>query len=141
MGESNWITSLLSSALDKWSEYLNDIWGLLTTMPQNFRGGGIWNVIENIHGGMKALGYSFLVLFFVIGVLKNTTNFSELKRPEQALKLFVRFAVAKGVVGYSMDLILALFKMAQGIIVEIGGSSSMINQDLKIPNMIVQKKD
>ena len=139
MGEGNWIVESLSGSLEKWSEYLGDIWSLLTTSPQDFKGGGIWSVIENIHGGMKAIGYSLLVLFFVIGVMKTTTNFSELKRPEQAVKLFIRFAIAKGIVGYSMDLMMALFKIGQGVITKMGNASGLVNHNLKLPNEITQK--
>ena len=100
---TNWVLENLLKALATWTEKMQEIWTLLTTSPQEFRGGTIWSIISNIHGGMKSIAYALLVLFFVIGVARTTTNFSELKRPEQALKLFVRFAIAKGVVTYIQD--------------------------------------
>lgn len=42
--------------------------------------------------------------------------FAEVKKPEQALKLFVRFAIAKGVVSYGLELMIALFRIVQGVI-------------------------
>ena len=39
-----------------------------------------------------------------------------MKKPEHALKLFVRFALAKGVITYGMELMLALFNIVQGTI-------------------------
>ena len=98
MATGNWIIDNLTNALKTWTNALHEIWTLLTTSPQNFRGGAIWSVMQSIHGGLKAIGYALLVLFFIIGVMKTTTNFSEIKRPEQALRLFIRFAVAKAVV-------------------------------------------
>jgi hypothetical protein len=73
-------------------------------------------VIVDINGALQAVGLALLVLFFVAGVVKTAGNLSEIKRPEQALKLFIRFAIAKGVVTYGMDLMLALFRISQGIV-------------------------
>ena len=86
---NNWVLESLLRALEIWAEKMQEIWTLLTTSPQSFRGGTIWSIISNIHGGMKSIAYALLVLFFIIGVARTTTNFSEIKRPEQALKLFV----------------------------------------------------
>ncbi len=73
-------------------------------------------MIVDINGALQAVGLALLVLFFVAGVVKTAGNLSEIKRPEQALKLFIRFAIAKGVVTYGMDLMLALFRISQGIV-------------------------
>ena len=35
----------------------------------------------------------------------------EVKKPEHALKLFVRFALAKGAVTYGLDLMLAVYEI------------------------------
>lgn len=130
----------LINALNTWSEKLQEIWALITTTPQNFKGGGIWDVIVDIHGGLKAIAFGLLVLFFVIGVVKTTTNLSEIKRPEHALRLFLRFVIAKIVVTYSMDLLLAIFKIIQGVIVQISGSAANIfNGGIALPDVIQQK--
>lgn len=73
------------------------IWQLITKSPEQFKGGTIWNVIVDIHGAVQAIGLALLVLFFVIGVMRTCGSF-EVKKPEHALKLFIRFALAKGVV-------------------------------------------
>ena len=57
-----------------------------------------------------------MVLFFLVGVVKTCGSFTEIKRPEQALKLFVRFVLSKAVVTYGLDLMMALFNVVQGII-------------------------
>ena len=56
---------------------------------------------------------ALLVLFFVIGMVKTCGSFTDVKKPEHALKLFVRFALAKGVITYGMELMLALFNIVQ----------------------------
>ena len=81
--------------------------------PETFKGGGIWQVIVQIHGALQAIGYALLVLFFVVGVVKTCGSFTEVKRPEHALKIFIRFAIAKGVVTYGLELMMALFNIIQ----------------------------
>ena len=70
----------------------------------------------DIHGALQAVAYALLVLFFVIGVVKTCGSFTEVKKPEHALKLFVRFAIAKGVITYGLELMMALFQIVQGVI-------------------------
>ena len=105
----NWVVQNLENALETWNEKLSEIWTLITTTPQNFKGGGIWSVIVNING----------VLFFVVGMVKTCGSFSDVKKPEHALKLFIRFALAKGAITYGMELMLALFNIVQGTITTI----------------------
>ena len=112
----NWVVQNLENALNTWNEKLAEIWQLITQSPENFKGGTIWNVIVDIHGAVQAIGLALLVLFFVVGVMRTCGNFAEVKRPEQALKLFIRFAIAKGAVTYGLELMMALFKIVQGMI-------------------------
>ena len=114
----NWVVQNLENALNTWNEKLAEIWQLITQSPENFKGGTIWNVIVDIHGAVQAIGLAMLVLFFVVGVMRTCGNFAEVKRPEQALKLFIRFALAKGAVTYGLELMMALFKIVQGILLE-----------------------
>ena len=115
----NWVVQNLQNSLDVWNGKLSEIWAIITQSPQSFRGGAIWSVIVNIHGALQAIGYALLVLFFVIGVMKTCGSFAEVKKPEHALKLFIRFAIAKGVVTYGMSLMLALLNIIQGVISSI----------------------
>ena len=115
----NWVVQNLQNALETWNSKLSEIWTLITQTPETFKGGAIWNVIINIHGAVQAIGLALLVLFFVVGVMKTCGSFAEVKKPEHALKLFIRFAIAKIVVTYGLDLMLALFKIIQGVIATI----------------------
>lgn len=112
----NWIVQNLENALRTWNDKLSEIWQLITQSPEQFKGGSIWNVIVDIHGAVQAIGLALLVLFFVIGVMKTCGSFAEVKKPEHALKLFIRFALAKGVVTYGLELMMALFNIVQGLI-------------------------
>ena len=112
----NWVVQNLQNALDTWNSKLSEIWQLLTTSPQDFKGGSIWNVMVTINGAVQAIGLALLVLFFVVGVVRTCGSFTEVKKPEHALKLFIRFAIAKCVITYGLELMLALFNIVQGTI-------------------------
>ena len=119
----NWVVDNLNNALETWNGKMTEIWQLITQSPETFKGGGIWDVVVTIHGGLQAIGYALLVLFFVIGVVKTCGSFTEIKKPEHALKLFIRFILAKMVITYGLDLMLAVFSIVQGIISKIMQSS------------------
>ena len=116
MNSGNWIIDNIMIALSVWNAKLQEIWLLITQNPESFKGGGIWSVVVSINGALKAIGYVLLVLFFVVGVMKTCGSFAEVKRPEHAAKLFIRFVLAKAVVGYGLDLMMALFRIVQGVI-------------------------
>lgn len=133
----SWIVDNLQNSLNTWNGKLSEIYSLVTQSPQEFKGGAIWNVITSINGGLQAISYALLVLFFVIGVMKTCGNFSEIKRPEQALKLFLRFAIAKIIVTYGMDLMLTIFKIIQGIVSTIMLKSSFGVTAMSLPQQVI----
>ena len=135
----NWVVQNLQNALDTWNSKLAEIWQILTQSPETFKGGGIWRVIVQIHGALQAIGYALLVLFFVVGVVKTCGSFTEVKRPEHALKIFIRFALAKGVVTYGLELMMALFNIIQGVtstIMQTAGFGS--TEDTVLPDEIIE---
>lgn len=134
----NWVVQNLQNALETWNSKLAEIWQLLTQSPENFKGGSIWNVIVSIHGALQAIGLALLVLFFVVGVMRTCGSLAETKRPETVLKLFIRFALAKGVVTYGLELMMALFKIVQGMISIIMNSAGIGAADSTVlPDEIV----
>lgn len=135
----NWVVQNLQNALNTWNSKLAEIWQILTQSPETFKGGGIWKVIVQIHGALQAIGYALLVLFFVVGVVKTCGSFTEVKRPEHALKIFIRFAIAKGVVTYGLELMMALFNIVQGVtstIMKTAGFGS--TEDTVLPDEIIK---
>lgn len=133
----NWIVGNLQNALDTWNGKLSEIYTLVTQSPSSFKDGTIWEIIVNINGALQAIGLALLVLFFVIGVVRTCTNFSELKRPEQAVKLFLRFVIAKGIVTYGLELMLAIFRIIQGIVSTIMAKSSFQASAMTLPQEII----
>lgn len=134
----NWVVQNLQNALNVWNEKLSEIWTLITQSPQAFKGGAIWNVVSSIHGALQAIGYALLVLFFVIGMVKTCGSFAEVKKPEHAVKLFVRFAIAKGVITYGMELMMALLDIVQGVISTIMSAAGFGSpQETVLPDTII----
>ena len=79
------------------------------------------------------IGLALLVLFFLVGMARTSASLDEVKRPEHVLKLFVRFAIAKGLVTYGMELMLALFQIFQGVaqaVMDASGLSSVAEMTL-----------
>lgn len=115
------IIETLRTVLGIWNSQMTDIWNMVSMSPVDFRDGVIWPIILDIYGIMQATGMALLVLFFVIGVVRTSGSFADVKRPEQVFKIFIRFAIAKGMVTYGLELILLIFKIVQGIILSITG--------------------
>ena len=125
MSSGNWIIDNLNNALNTWNDKLGEIWSLVTQSPDTFKGGAVWNVIVNIHGAVMAVGLGLLVLFFVVGLMKTLGSFADMKRPEIAIKVFIRFILAKATVTYGLELMMALFSIVQGLMSTIMGASGM----------------
>ena len=115
----------LNSALGTWNGKLAEIWQLLSTTPEEFKGGAVWTVMQDINGALQAIGCALLVLFFVMGIVKTCSSFTELKKPEMVFKCFIRFVLAQAAVTHGMELMTALFKVAQGMISTIMTASGL----------------
>ena len=134
----NWVVQNLQNALDTWNSKLAEIWSLVTTTRETFKGGVIWNVIKSIYNSMQGIGLGLLVLFFLVGMIKTCGSFDEVKRPEQVFKLFIRFVLAKIVVTYGMTLMLDVFKITQGITSKIISTANItFSSKSTLPNSII----
>ena len=85
----------------------------------------MWYVVLGINTALRAIAYALLVLFFVSGVMKTAGDFTSLKRPEGVFKIFLRFALAKAAITYSIHISTAFFQIAQGIVSTMIGSSGL----------------
>ncbi len=130
----------LNNALDTWNQKLSEIWQIITQSPESFKGGDIWNVILTINDALKAIGLALLVLFFVAGIIRTCGSFAEIKRPEVALKIFIRFVLAKAAVTYGLDIMMAFFRIVQGIMsTAMNAVGSGAQNNIVLPDIIVQK--
>ena len=117
----------MNSAFETWNSKLAEIWQLVSQSPQTFKGGGIWAVIVTINGGLKAIGYALLILFFAMSVFGGTMNFKDLKNWQTALRYFLRFVAAKAAVTYGMDVLTAIFSIAGGTVSRIADSLGSVS--------------
>ena len=103
----------------------------------NFQRPSFQNMIKDIENGLincvitkdlSRLGRNYL----------DCGLYLEVKRPEQALKLFIRFALAKGAVTYGLELMMALFNIVQGLISTIMNAAGFGSAtDTVLPQEIV----
>jgi len=118
----NWIVANLQNAFNTWNAKMAEIWSLVTTSPQDFKDGAIWNIVEGINGGLQAIGYGLLVLFFAMSIFKSTASFRDFQRPEYALRHFTRFVAAKLAITYAMALMVTMYTICGGVVEQIAGS-------------------
>ena len=130
--EDNWIIENLEQALSTWNSKLSEIWELLSLSPEEFKGGGIWQIVVGINEAMQAVGLGLLILFFAMSIFKSSMTFRDFKRPEQILHCFIRFVAAKAAVTYGMELMTTIFAICAGIISAAAGDLSGINQTVLI---------
>lgn len=133
----NWIVANLENAFNTWNDKMAEIWSLITTSPQSFRGGAVWSIVEGINGGLQAIGYGLLVLFFAMSVFKSTASFRDFQRPEYALRHFIRFVAAKVAITYAMDLMTAIYSICGGVVTQIASSLGGIGAaSVTLPSVI-----
>lgn len=114
-----WIIENLNNALETWNTKLSEVWELLSATPQNFKGGGVWSVITSINDGLVAIGLALLVVFTAISIFGSAMNFRDFKRPEYALRHFIRFVAAKAAVTYCLELMTTIFEICGGVVSSI----------------------
>lgn len=134
----NWIVGNLQSAFGTWNDKLAEIWALITTTPQTFRGGTVWGTIVNINDAMKAVGYGLLVLFFAMSIFQSAASFRDFQRPEFVLRHFIRFVLAKVAVGSAMEIMTSLFSVCGGVVQTVMGSiGGMASASVSVPQEII----
>ena len=111
----NWVIQNLENALSTWDSKLSEIWTLLTQNITEFKDGALWAIVLDIHWTLQSVGLALVVLFFLCGVVKTCGSLAKLKRPEVAVKMLVRFCLAKALVTYGLEIMMALLNIVQGI--------------------------
>ena len=138
MGTAAWYE--LMQGLQYLGDKLDMMWAILTTSPENFKGGTIWSIVTTINGVLGAIGTALLVLFFTVGVIKTCGSFAELKKPETAVKAFIRFAIAKALIDNGLKLMVNFVTIVQSVIKKITASSSIGTAlEFSIPSTVQSK--
>lgn len=129
----NWLIESLKWTFEFWNNKQTEIWQLVSTTPEEFKGGDIWRLALTLNDGLKAIGYGLLVLFFALSICKSTINFRDLRRPEQGLRFFIRLVLAKTAVTYGIDLMTAIFNICTGIVSVIAEKMGTAAADMALP--------
>ena len=131
--DENWIVESLKWTFELWNEKQTEIWDLISLTPQEFKGGDIWSLALTINDALQAIGYGLLVLFFAISICKSTINFRDFRRPEQGLRFFIRFVLAKTAVTYGIELMNAVFNICGGIVSSIASKMGDMTSAVSLP--------
>lgn len=129
----NWIVESLKWTFELWNEKQAEIWELISLTPQEFKGGDIWSLALTINDALQAIGYGLLVLFFAISICKSTINFRDFRRPEQGLRFFIRFVLAKTAVTYGIELMNTVFNICGGIVSSIASKMGDMTSAVSLP--------
>ena len=85
----NWIVENLNNAFSTWNGKLGELWGLVTTGPQTFKGGAVWSVMQTLHNGMVGIGYAIVTgdfsIFLVVGGCFSNSSSAVLMKSENSL--------------------------------------------------------
>ena len=69
--------------------------------------------------------------------MKTCGSLTEVKKPEHALRLFIRFAIAKIVVTHGLEIMNAILNIGYGITMQVMTKSSLLNSPTSLPGSIV----
>lgn len=131
--DENWMIESLKWTFTLWNEKQAEIWELIRLTPQEFKGGKIWTLVLTLNDALQAIGYGLLVLFFAVSICKSTIHFRDFRRPEQGLRFFLRFVLAKTAVTYGIDLMNAIFNICGGISATIAAQMGDMANAVSLP--------
>ncbi len=129
--------NFLDNALSGWNEKLSEVFSLLTTAPDEFRGGAVWSVMLGIFNAMVGVGLALTILCWCIGVIKNVGTMSELRRPEIAVRIIVRLVFTQYVVTHSLELLKQFINLASSLLRDIMAASGFsLSSSMAVPQEI-----
>ena len=70
----SWVVQNLQNALNTWNEKLTEVWQLVSQSPENFKGGAIWSVVQNIHGGKAAVTYGMELMMALFNIVQGVIS-------------------------------------------------------------------
>ena len=110
------IITNLNNGLQEFNGRYQEILNIITNPIETYMGGNIYRVVEDINGGLKAIGYSLVVVFGLISYMKSSITFQDMKRPEQYLRMVLHFILGKGAIDFGMPLMLLIFNTGLQVI-------------------------
>ena len=132
----NWTESMWNWALSFWSSGLAQIQNLLTISPENL--GATWGAVKIIYSAIQGSAYALVIVFFYLGLVRTGISFRDMKRPEVAVSLFLRFILVKAFVDWGLDLLLFIMSLGQGFIRKVFTAGNLQVNAVALPAEIVE---
>lgn len=103
------ILALLEIVFGFWNNQVGLVFSMLGQSPVNFKGGGPWQIVENIEPVFVGVGSSLVVLFFVIGFCSESVDVREEMRFEVILRMLIRLGISEWLVANNVTIMKAFF--------------------------------
>lgn len=114
------------SILDFFGFAMQVAYGFLTKDLTQFAP-DIARVMETLNNGLQAFSYALLVILTLWNVVKTTSSYAELKRPEVLVKMLIRFILTKYVIGAAWSLVNGIFVVTGSLIEAIFRISGLVD--------------
>lgn len=124
----NDLISLLNTVLSFWSSQVNLVFALLGQSPESFKGGGPWEVIENLQPLFVGIGSGMVVLFFVIGFCSESVDIKSEVRLESILRMLIRVGIAQWLVANNLTILKAFFTSVGNLVSRLGSTTMSTTQ-------------
>ena len=118
LGEA--ILALMEIVFGFWNSQVSLVFELLGQSPSEFKGGGLWGIVERVEPLFVGIGSALVVLFFVIGFCSESIDIREELRFEAILRILIRVAVAQWMVSYNLTIMKALFSSCGNLVTLLG---------------------
>ena len=123
LGEA--ILALLEIVFGFWNSQVALAFELLGQSPAEFKGGGLWGIVERVEPLFVGIGSALVVLFFVIGFCSESIDIREEVRFDAILRMMIRVAVAQWMVSYNLTILKALFTSCGNLVSLLGASRTV----------------
>lgn len=114
------IIDQINNALNSWYDKLQEVIDIITINPRVYRGGALWDIVTILFEVVKGVGIPLLALCIALGIFGVSATIAETRRPEVALKTFIRAAIAYELVSQAQSLMLKVLNICQDTAEDLG---------------------
>jgi hypothetical protein len=117
------LTGLITAGAGILNFFIAECNGIIDQDPSTFAS-GVYAATKSINASMTGLCSALLVIFCLMNVLKSAASLTELKRPEVAVKIFIRLILAEAASVESFRVLELIFSIFKDMMGKITGSKS-----------------
>lgn len=101
------LEEMIKCVFDWYNNIMSLVLDLISSNPQNFKGGNLWSVVVSINPIFVSVGCSLVVVFFIAGFCMESVDVKEEIRLESIIRLFIRLSIAECLVLNSLTIVKA----------------------------------